>query len=262
MTTWGDLTIPKEETLEWRMGKRRIWAKREGKTILLATSMDKESDDAKEAVNDKMPDDLEWRRWLLKKSTTTLNFTPSMPTLNMIVRSKELRVLPGGQGHVFVSIPVWVKVSSGKNESDVLIHEPTEICTKTWFGNFSFGELCYGVGVPLLFDSPAEAPPAQHALCPVRVRNLAKTQLSFRRLCVRVNHLRVFQGKDRLWTSEVHLDFCGDEEPSRIINRPEAPSFDKSAKLLTESRTPANRSLLRKSFDNLMGFEGWVSTSL
>lgn len=262
MQQWGTFPIPESETFFWQAGPRRVWIERSGSEVRLASDL--REDRPAEAVGGfSKPSDLQWKRWLLKRPTASLQILPAMPNYNLIVHSREpLSILPNAQGYFFVSIPVFVEVRLGKAETDLLISEPTRSLSKTWFGDSSSGELCLSLRTPVLLSVEGEEFPPYRAVCPVRVRNTSKGQLAFRRLCVNVNLLRIFQGAQHLWTNEVHMEFGGDYLSSRVENRTDPPSFEKNAQLLNDSRVPADRSLLRKSFDNLMSIESWMMSSL
>jgi hypothetical protein len=263
MQQWGTFSIPESGPFFWQVGPKRLWVEREGLEIRIATELkDEDMGEAGEVAIPKPPE-LQWKRWLLKHPAETIRILPAMPSHNLIVHSKEpLSILPNAQGYFFVSIPVFIEVRLGKAETDLLISEPTRSLSKTWFGDFSSGELCLSLRTPVLVSLEGEVFPPYRAMCPVRVRNTSKTQLAFRRLSINVNLLRIFQGVHHLWTNEVHLEFVGDYLSSRVENRTDPPSFEKAAKLLTDSRVPADRSLLRKSFDNILFIESWMKSSL
>jgi hypothetical protein len=262
MQQWGTFSIPESSPFFWQVGPRRLWIERTGLEIRLASDLDgKVCSSDSETVS--KPRELQWKRWLLKHPAETIQILPAMPDHNLIVHSKDpLSILPNAQGFFFVRIPVFVEVRLGKAETDLLVSEPTRSLSKTWFGDFSSGELCLSLRTPVLLSLAGEAFPAYRAVCPVRVRNTSKTHLAFRRLCINVNLLRIFQGAHHLWTNEVHMEFVGDYLASRVENRTDPPSFEKGAQLLTDSRVPADRSLLRKSFDNFMFIENWMRSSL
>ncbi len=262
MQQWGTFPIPESGPFFWQAGAKRLWIEREGLEIRIASEM-KEEDTPEALEAQPKPSELQWKRWLLKHPAASLQILPAMPSHNLIVHSKEpLSILPNAQGYFFVSIPVFIEVRLGKADTDLLISEPTRSLSKTWFGDSSSGELCLSLRTPVMLSVQGEEFPPYRAVCPVRVRNTSKTQLAFRRLCVNVNLLRIFQGAQHLWTNEVHVEFGGDYLSSRVENRTDPPSFEKDAKLLNDSRVPADRSLLRKSFDNLMSIEGWMMSSL
>ncbi|HPS01511.1 MAG TPA: DUF432 domain-containing protein [Candidatus Sumerlaeota bacterium] len=262
MQQWGTFPIPESRPFFWQVGPRRLWIERTGLEIRIASDLNGEVGSS-DSVDLPKPAELQWKRWMLKSPAATAQILPAMPGQNLIVHSKDpLSILPNAQGFFFVRIPVFVEVRLGKTETDLLVSEPTRSLSKTWFGDFSSGELCLSLRTPVLSSLEGEELPAYRAVCPIRVRNTSKTQLAFRRLCVNVNLLRIFQGAHHLWTNEVHMEFVGDYLSSRVENRTDPPSFEKGAKLLTDSRVPADRSLLRKSFDNFMVIENWMKSSL
>jgi hypothetical protein len=91
----------------------------------------------------------------------------------------------------------------------------------------------------------------------VLIRNQAPSDLDFQRICIRVEHLSVYQGETRLWTNRVEVLFRGEDLTSQIIFNRDVPGFDEVAELLCTAREPAERSLLKKSFFFLKSLTGF-----
>ena len=93
--------------------------------------------------------------------------------------------------------------------------------------------------------------------CPVTVENQAPTNLDFRRICIRVEHLHVYRGVRRLWTNQVEVLFKGEDFASQINVLKYAPKLEASSERLCPAREPVERSLLKKSFSFLRSLTGF-----
>ena len=156
----------------------------------------------------------------------------------------------------YVTIPVWVRVAVGEHAQVTLCEEPTVILSHSWFGAPTAGELCYSLRTSArrTLDTLGRRP--HGAVCPVRVQNDAATQLDFQRLCVQTNHLKIYAGRDHMWTNEVKVTYKGEDTPSQIDFAQRSPTGDDVGELITEARAPLTRGFVQKGFDTLKSFTG------
>jgi hypothetical protein len=75
--------------------------------------------------------------------------------------------------------------------------------------------------------------------------------LNFERLCLRGQHLNIYHGDTRLWSSLGRISYRGADKWSRFIYSNEAPEFDHATQLLSKARTPLQRGLILNTFDNI-----------
>lgn len=253
---WKGFRLPEDAVLHWRIGPWRLWMRRTAHELHAATDREPDEDDHLVAEPVTAPDEAEWRRWLVKGEPGRICLAPGMLDLPLVVRPEApLRLLTDAEGWVFLRIPVCVRVALDDAGETVLFEEPSVVLSKTWFGDAASGELCYSLRTLARRSLEGEHVPPHRAICPVRIRNSSEEPLDFERLCVRTNYLKVYQGREHLWTNEMRVDFRGENVPSRIEPRSHAPHFEPDAKLLRDSRMPTDRGLLRRSFDTLKNLQ-------
>ena len=78
-----------------------------------------------------------------------------------------------------------------------------------------------------------------------------KDDLNFERVCIRTDHLSVFEGEARLITNEVRVAFQGEDQLSRIKYGKKAPPLENIKGKLSDPRKPED-SLIKASFSSLM----------
>jgi hypothetical protein len=178
-----------------------------------------------------------------------------MPDRPVVVRPVLPMHVPKGQSTEFyVSIPLWIRIETGKTDKTVLCEKPSVVLSNTWFGDPVAGELCYSLNTRAraLLEECSIQP--HRALCRVTITNEHKEELLFERLCIRTDHLSLYQGEQRLIATEVTVVHQGDEKLSRIKYGKKQPSFGNIKQKLSESRKPADENLIRKSFSNIMSY--------
>jgi hypothetical protein len=208
-------------------------------------------------VQGQPPGDLEWRRWIVGGKTENIRLLPVMPDRAIVVRPEvSLEILPGQEAVFFVSVPVWVRVTPPDSGEVTLCEEPTVVLSNIWFGDPMSGELCYSVQTRAR-RSIADTDARPHrAVCPVRIKNGSTSPLDFQRLCLRVQHLKTFDGDLQPWTNEVKVTYRGEQHESRVEYDHGPPTHRKVGELLSEARTPVAHSLIKRSFSTLKVFTG------
>jgi hypothetical protein len=201
-----------------------------------------------------------WTRILSPASKPVIRAVPAMPDKPLVIRPLNPIFLPEGEeGRFFVEIPLWIRITGGgegAGAGEVLLTEvSTKEMSKTWFGNFSAGELCYVSRFGAWSEETTAIAPA--AVCPVRVENSTGALLEVGRFLLRTEFLAVFEGKDRLWTSSVDLIYRGREEASQATGTEAPEQLEGEGKLLTPSRAVPDNSIVRKSFSLLKDLTGW-----
>lgn len=196
--------------------------------------------------------DLEWRRWSAGDEEDSFRLQPTMPDRSVVARPADpVLLLPDRSALFYVGIPVWVAVTVGGGEGQKLCEEPTVELSRTWFGGPTSGELCYSLRTRAR-RSLAEGDERVHrAVCPVEVTNGTDEQLEMARLCIRAEHLTIYEGLDQLWTNRVRLRFRGDGEESRVDYDDRPPEECGAASALTVPRVIPRSGLMRKSVATL-----------
>jgi hypothetical protein len=82
-------------------------------------------------------------------------------------------------------------------------------------------------------------------LCPVSLHNTSADTIDFQNFSIHVEHLRVYRGKHRLWSSEVRVYYRGVLQPP-VIDYSKKPAYEEECELVSKERVAIDRSILRK----------------
>ena len=202
-----------------------------------------------EPVDRAWPQSLAVGRWVTSASPEKLSLLPVVPDRPVVVRpERPVHLLPGRKIKFFLTVPAWIRVSASSGKPSQLAEFPTEVLSNTWFGDPAGGELCYSLttlGRRELSEVPAES----HMLtCPVVARNASSESLLFERICVRMPHLRTYQGTTRLWTNELKVTFKGMEAGSTVEYSTDPPRVEPVVSRLGEERSRQARGQSLRSF--------------
>jgi len=202
------------------------------------------------------PDDIEWHRWIGNlEATVVCTLTPVLPPRPVIVKpAMPLQVLPGERLDLFISIPVWVRLSL-KDESSQktvdLLEEPTVVLSNSWFGLPVDGELCYALKTRARRRLEDLRPDLHRAVCPLTIRNETANTFGFERLCVRLQYLSLYAGDTHLWTNHGTLVYRGDAHAGGVKFDSGAPALDQASALLSGPREKIQRGGMQRAFDSI-----------
>ena len=85
----------------------------------------------------------------------------------------------------------------------------------------------------------------------MKIRNKSEDDLEFQRLCLRGEHLNIYEGKQSRWANEVQVTYDGDAQSCAIRYLERPPKHEETGKLTTKCRTPAPKGLFPKAFGSL-----------
>jgi hypothetical protein len=203
-------------------------------------------------------EELPWSRWVSTRTSERMRLVPALPDRSVVVRPRYPLNVPTGESVLFyVNIPLWVRVTVGETAELTLSEIPSVVLSNTWFGEPTAGELCYALKTKAQRDLEELSNHPYMVTCPVKVENLAPTDLEFQRICIRVEHLHVYRGLRRLWTNQVEVQFKGEDFASQISVIKYAPKLEGTSERLCAAREPVERSLLKKSFSVLRSLTGF-----
>ena len=210
------------------------------------------------STDENQQEGLDWKRWVVGEKSNTISILPIMPDRPVVVRPEvPVKIPEGHEALFFVSIPVWVKIVVDNTKETVLCEEPSIILSNIWFGDPMSGELCYSLRSRArrqIVDSEAKP---HKAICPVRIKNVAQSQLNVDRFCVNVEYLKIYKGQKQLWTNEVHITFQGEDAASKIDYLQKSPEYEAVDSILSDAKTKWKKTLMKKSlgtFKLLTGF--------
>ncbi|NGP77974.1 DUF432 domain-containing protein [Balneolaceae bacterium YR4-1] len=244
---WGEFTLSSGEKADFfRLGDLRLWLKYKDEEIWIGHQYAGHAD-SKEAL-DSPPEDLEWARWAPKEPGNTIKLMPVFPDLPLVVNSEyPLRVNPGASIQIFTRIPVWLRISIGKNDT-VLTELPSIKLSRTWFGTPIEGELCFWA-ITKARRSLSNVERKPHMVsCPIQITNKTEEDLNFDKFCFRVERLKLFVYNEELWSDETRIVYQGEEQYSDINMSGRLPKGMENAKLISPPRKPEHRSLATRTF--------------
>lgn len=250
---WGAFPMPGEEPVCWTFGPLQVWGK---STIdeFWITQQYRETGEAAEQLAGEdsrpdLPEKVDWQRWALKQSYQEVLINPIFPDFPVVVKPEyPFRVTPGVRTKIYVRVPVWVKISLGKTS---IIKLPSVILSKTWFGEFTGGELCYWISSAARKKIEPDPRRPFLSICPVQIINHSRDELQVEKICLRVSQLGLYYAKDQLWSNETRVHYHGGEEGSEIETRLKPPADARNAKLLTPPVEYPRRSFTAKTFASL-----------
>jgi len=202
-----------------------------------------------EIPDDGCVDDLPWSRFVTV-ADDRLKTAPALPDRPVIVRpASPIVILPGRWGRFFFRVPLWVRFMSQSGHRETMMEEiPTRRPASTWFGGLATGELCYAIEAPLQRELEQLELSEAFAACEVTIRNNSRERLRFERICVHVEHMRLYQAGSRLWTNEVRVGFRGADQVSQLTFEQRPPERAGDVVAVSEPRVPAESGLIKRSF--------------
>jgi hypothetical protein len=197
----------------------------------------------------------DWSRLICGDLSNRFRLVPLLPDRPVVVGSSTvLKVLPDCSARFFVMIPLWLCLEVGALNTTTLMEIPSVVLSNTWFGGLTNGELCYSLKTTAHMTLDGVAHPPHVLVCPVYLNNTAGTALDFQKLCIHVEHLKVYGSERRLWTNEVSITYEGVNLLSSIKYSDTAPAFEENCRLISRERLPAEKSIFKKSFSFLRYF--------
>mgnify|MGYP006900793202 FL=1 len=122
--------------------------------MIAYTHNDKKSENYFHEVTDK-PVNPEWTRVISENSSGRIILKPAMPDKPVIVQSpEEIRILEKQKSVITVKIPVNYRLATEANKEEKILYEfPSEIMSKTWFGELLTGMVAYSLNTKILAGS-------------------------------------------------------------------------------------------------------------
>jgi hypothetical protein len=258
MRVWEPIELERDRSYSWQVGPLRFWIRNNGTEWLEAHhhSSGKENEPRLAvALLSEKPLHAEWSRLICGDLSNRLRLFPLLPDRPVVVGSSTvLKVLPGCSARFFVMIPLWLSLQVGAEDRTTLMELPSVVLSNTWFGGLTNGELCYSLKTTAHMTLDGVAPPPHVLICPVYLNNTAGTSLDFQKLCIHVEHLKVYSNGKRLWTNEVSITYEGVNLLSSVKYSEAVPAFEDDCRLINGERVPAEKSIFKKSFSFLRYF--------
>ncbi|MFW5784266.1 MAG: hypothetical protein ACOCY8_07095 [Spirochaetota bacterium] len=243
---WGPLDPSADGGVSRQIGRCRIWARAAEDEWEIAYVHTDRDEEIPESTDESL---LDWTRFVTV-ANDRLESVPALPDRAVVVRpASPIVILPGRWGRFFFRVPLWARFVSQPGVKRTIMEEiPSRRLASIWFGDMATGELCYAIEAPLQRSVDEIEMSDAFAACEVVVRNSSPERLRFERICVHVEHMRLFRAGARLWTNEVRVGFRGSDQVSQLTFLPRPPELASDATVVCEPRVPPEAHLLKRSF--------------
>lgn len=245
---WSPMSIEHDETLLIQLGSLDLWIHR-GEQEWHIASEHRPDDPHRLSVSrtSEMPE-CDWTRWVINEQVDEVVLHPRMPDRPLIVRPEmPVCLLPKQSVQFYIGVPVWLGVSLGSLFRDIA-EIPTMPLSNSWFGPTTEGDLCYAMRTTAKLRQEDLQQHPHRAVVPFEIRNMSDERLDFERLCLHTTNLRIYQGKDRMWTNKGRVSYRGEEKWSRVVYARGVPPYDGAERLIGKAREPVDRGALLKTF--------------
>jgi len=256
---WQTHPIAPGETRHWEIGPLDLWVRHlPGEWHVLQRCADDDSRDHRWLLAEpaEFPDSPDYRRFALDSAhgENLLTLRPELPDRSVVSRPvSSIEIPSGAHARFYCGIPLCVRLEVGPPGKGLhLTTLPTRELSRTWFGNPLQGEACYATYTRAVRSPEAIEPHLFRVLCPIKIRNRSQDSLPFERICLRVRHLGIYQGKTYLWTNTSSIVKTASQTLSEVTFSKGAPAEERDAVLVVPPREkPASSNLLLRTFGNL-----------
>lgn len=259
---WGSALLAQGETHRWRIGPTALWIQHLESEWRVAVKRD--GDGMAGGLESERLDgaaDLlelgEVQRFAVSGKTEELHLDPVLADRAIVTRPETPFQVPAGEKvTVFVSSPVWLRISIGSPPRP-LLEEPIFRPSDTWFGaNTLDGEVCYASIAHFVLNA-GNVPVAPHrATTPVHIHNKAKESLELDRVRLPVTNLSLYETEDgRLLTNSATLERKEADEFAELRLGKRGPSGMGAMTRVAEPRLPESENPVVRAFSKLL--QGW-----
>jgi hypothetical protein len=233
MNYWQPVKIEDEKCYVTRLGSLEVKLVKTGNELKLRESFlteeEKNEEDWEQVAVPLQPGEKPyssiWKRWVVPLDELILKLVPILPDRPILVQPEsQIQLLPGSETTFYVSLPVWLRITTG--EGMVITDIPTQILSNTWFGEPHEGELCYAVKSTARTEIGNRIIKPYVAICPIRIENQSPGNFAFQRLSVHTEYLGIYAGIKHLWTNRIEVRIEGEDQRSIIDISESAPKIE------------------------------------
>ncbi|MBU6302966.1 MAG: hypothetical protein KGS60_15545 [Verrucomicrobia bacterium] len=256
---WQTYQIAPGQTRHWQIGPLDLWVRHlpgEWQIIHESALDDRHDTRWTLAAESAWPSDKVVNRFSVDTlhADDRITLSPELPDRPIVSKPTSRIEIPAGtHARFYCGIPLNVRLKIGPPESPLdLTSVPTRSLSRTWFGTPQQGEPCYATLTRAVRTQEELQPYLFRVICPVKIRNRSNAVLPFERICLRVQHLGIYQGKTYLWTNTSSVVKSTSQPLSQVTFSKGAPGEERDAVLITPPRERASGgNLLLRTFGNL-----------
>jgi hypothetical protein len=199
----------------------------------------------------------DWHRWTCSQKKPVVDIKPVFPDIPVVVKPESpFRVAEDAEALLFVRVPVWIRVTLLGKPPTHLLEIPAVTLSKTWFGQFDQGDLCYWISSGGRHHIEPDPGRPYMAICPIRIIDKAPEDLDVQKICLRVPNLSLFWDDGQLWADETIMTYVGKSEISQVRVSGEPPSQVAKAPLISEPRIRIRKTFSASSFATFRDLPG------
>ncbi len=205
-------------------------------------------------------DSRKWARWGLKSDDCSLRIVPVFPTLPLLVRPEyPFKLVPGATVRFYTRVPVWLQVQDTLDNNLSITEIPTMELSRTWFGPFTEGELCYWLQTNARRALRDDLFQDNLCVCTINISNNSDEELHLEKLCMRVDRMSIYQKGNQLWANEMDIIHKGGKDFSEIMVTEKLPDQAKDAVLVSPARNPQRKGIAERTFKMIHDLPGLSS---
>ena len=177
---------------------------------------------------------------------------PGVSDKAIVARPVQAIHLPGDSAiKLYVGTPLWFIL---RYRAEIILDVPVARLSDSWFGpNTQLGEVCYASKTHARLSLDGIEPNPFKAITPVTVRNRTNKPMIIDKINIPVQHLSLYQGDHRYWTSGIRLSSNEKASDSEVKISSNPPEASQNPLLLAPPRQPLSDGILRKTLDFLLG---------
>ena len=245
---WSPMKIEHDQTLLIQLGTLDLWIHRGAQEWYVASECHPELPyRLSVSRTDEMPD-CDWTRWVINDPVDEVILNPRLPDRPLIVRPEmPVCLLPNQSVQFYIGVPIWMGISLGGRIGKI-VEIPSLTLSNSWFGPTTEGTLCYAMRTTAKLRQEDLQLHPHRAVVPFEIRNMSDERLDFERLCLHTTNLRIYQGRERMWTNRGRVSYRGAEKWSRVVYARGVPPNDHAERLIGKARDPGDRGAVLKTF--------------
>ncbi|MFH1994242.1 MAG: hypothetical protein ABIJ24_00890, partial [Nitrospinota bacterium] len=142
---WSDVDLRDGQLHFRQIGDISIWIKHQGKEIFVAHRHINRN--GPQSDIESLPSDISWVRRVCRGGIDTVKIRPVFPDIPVVVKPEStFNLSKKAEIKIYVRIPLWVHIYAlDKGEEVTILEAPSVLLSKTWFGDFFEGDICYWI---------------------------------------------------------------------------------------------------------------------